>query len=101
MGVSVNTALVDALLKSAPRPEKAERADEPAAPVQVRRGSKTVSDWANEARAAAKSAQSLDALADVGKVPVRRGLDRLEIGESTLIGALDDDAVAALVEEFG
>ena len=64
MGVSVDTALVDALLKSAPRPEKAERAAEPATPVQVRRGSKTVSDWANEARAAAKSAKTLDALAD-------------------------------------
>lgn len=64
MGVSVDTALVDAMLKSAPRPEAAERLAEPAAQVQVRRGSKTVSDWANEARAAAKSAATLDALAD-------------------------------------
>lgn len=64
MGVSVDTALVDAMLKSAPRPEAAERPAESAAPLQVRRGSKTVLDWANEARAAAKSATTLDALAD-------------------------------------
>jgi len=64
MGVSVDTALVEALLKSAPRPARADRSAEPAAPVQVRRGSKSVSDWAGEARAAAKSATTLDALAD-------------------------------------
>ncbi len=64
MGVSVDTALVDALLKSAPAQEKAAHAPEAFAPAQIRRGSKTVSDWANEARAAAKSAKTLDALAD-------------------------------------
>ena len=64
MGVSVDTALVEALLKSAPRPARADRSAEPAAPVQVRRGPKPVSDWADEARAAAKSATTLAALAD-------------------------------------
>lgn len=64
MGVSVDAALVDALLKSAPSLEKAESITPPAPVPQVRRGARTVADWANEARAAARSAQTLDALAE-------------------------------------
>lgn len=63
MGVSVDTALVDALLKSAPAPKSREaRVEEVVVPAPIRRGARTVSDWANEARAKARAAKSLDAL---------------------------------------
>ena len=68
MGVSVDTALVDALLKAAPEAELAQRAIEPTANVStsapMRKGARTVSDWANEARAKARAAQSMDTLAE-------------------------------------
>ncbi len=68
MGVSVDTALVDAMLKAAPEPELAQRAIEPTTSVTtsapVRKGARTVSDWADEARAKAGAAQSLDILAE-------------------------------------
>ena len=63
MGVSVDTALVDALLKTAPKPEKAEPAKDAAAAIPLRKASRTVSDWANVARNEARSAQTLEALA--------------------------------------
>ena len=64
MGVSVDTALVDALLKTAPKPEKAEPAKDAAAVIPLRKASRTVSDWANVARNEARSAQTLEALAE-------------------------------------
>ena len=67
MGVSVDTVLVEALLKSAPASETAEglsQAGVPAAPAVIRRGARTVVDWANQARAQAKAAATLDALAE-------------------------------------
>jgi DNA polymerase len=67
MGVSVDTALVDAMLKVAPEPELAQRAIEPTTSVTtsapVRKGARTVSDWTDEARVKAGAAQSLDILA--------------------------------------
>lgn len=63
MGVSVDTALVDALLRSAPSRAAAAPVAEPAAPAPVRRGARTVADWANEARRQARAAATLDALA--------------------------------------
>jgi len=66
MGVSVDTVLVEALLKASPVSETDEAPSQsaaPAAPAVVRRGARTVVDWANEARAQAKAAASLDALA--------------------------------------
>lgn len=64
MGVSVDGALVDALLKSAVRAEPAPQEPEQAPKPQVRKGSKSVADWANEARMQARAARSLDALAE-------------------------------------
>ncbi len=64
MGVSVDTALVDALLKSAPRAAKPELAETPASIVPIRKASRTVSDWAKVARNEARAAQTLEALAD-------------------------------------
>jgi len=63
MGVSVDMPLVEALLKSAPAPKAAEPERAAAAPLPVRKGSRTVADWANEARAQARAASTLDALA--------------------------------------
>ena len=73
MGVSVDAALVEALLKSAPAREPAEELSQsaaPAAPAVIRRGARTVVDWANEARAQAKAATTLDALTQA--IPVHR-----------------------------
>lgn len=67
MGVGVDTALVEALLKVSPAAEEKRpaKAETPAATVPVRRkGAKTVADWANEARAKAAAATTLDALAE-------------------------------------
>jgi len=64
MGVSVDGALVDALLKSAVRVEPAPQAPEQAPKPQVRKGSRSVADWANEARTQAHAARSLDALTE-------------------------------------
>jgi len=63
MGVSVDTVLVDALLKSAPAREAPEQDAGPAAPALIRKSARTVADWANEARAQAKASDTLDALA--------------------------------------
>lgn len=68
MGVPVDTARVEALLKISPAGDerkagKPEAAAPAAAPVR-RRGVKTVADWANEARAKAAAAATLDALAE-------------------------------------
>jgi DNA polymerase len=64
MGVSVDTVLVDALLKSAPKPGTPQAPKDEAAVVPIRKASRTVTDWAKVARAEAKTAQTLDALAD-------------------------------------
>ena len=64
MGVSVDGALVDALLKSAVRVEPAPQALEQAPKPQVRKGSRSLADWANEARTQARAAQTLEALAE-------------------------------------
>jgi DNA polymerase len=64
MGVSVDTALVGALLKAAPKPENAEPAKDAAAVIPLRKASRTVSDWANVARNEARGAQTLEALAE-------------------------------------
>lgn len=63
MGVSVDTVLVDGLLKSAPAREAPEQDAGPAAPALIRKGVRTVADWANEARALASASDTLDALA--------------------------------------
>jgi uracil-DNA glycosylase len=64
MGVSVDGALVDALLKSAVRAEPAPKGPEQASKPQVRKGSRSVADWASEARTQARAASSLDALTE-------------------------------------
>ncbi|MBI1401061.1 uracil-DNA glycosylase [Hyphomonas sp.] len=63
MGVSVDKALVDALLKTAPTPERDEPTRDAAAVIPLRKASRTVSDWANVARNEARGAQTLEALA--------------------------------------
>lgn len=65
MGVDVDVALVDALVKHVPAPAAAPVASPApvAAPVR-RKGGRTVADWANEARASASAAGTLDELAD-------------------------------------
>lgn len=63
MGVGIDTALVEALLKSAPAAKgTGDAAIPPAMPVQVRKGARSVADWANEARSQAQAAKTLDAL---------------------------------------
>lgn len=68
MGVAVDMAFVDALLKSAPapvaQPEPSAASSAAAAPASVRRGARTVIEWANEARTRASAAKTLDALAE-------------------------------------
>jgi DNA polymerase len=56
--------LVDALLKSADRVEPAPQAAEQTPKPQVRKGSRSVADWANEARTQARASRSLDALTE-------------------------------------
>ena len=63
MGVSVDTALVDALLASAPSPAAAPPAPAAASAPPVRKKGRSVADWANVARVEARKAETLDALA--------------------------------------
>lgn len=64
MGVSVDTPLVEAFLKSAPEPAKAGQAPAQAVPAPIRKSQRTVIDWANEARAVAKAASTIEALTE-------------------------------------
>ncbi len=65
MGVSVDSALVEALLKVSPAAlESPARAEVPVGVPIRRKGARTVADWANEARAKAAAAASLEALSE-------------------------------------
>jgi uracil-DNA glycosylase len=64
MGVSVDLALIEALLKSAPVEKSVAPTGVDAAPVPIRKAARGAVQWAAEARAQAKAATSLDALVE-------------------------------------